>query len=485
MYVPVYNPTVIYGPWWAPAYLPWYWYPPPIWGYPPRPPGWGYAPGFYWGTAWAVNRNYWGWARPNWHGNNININVSNNYWGSRPGYRDRYPDGTGNWSHAPEHRKGVAYRDAATYNKYRPTNSTGVDRRENYRGNPGAQPYRPGTPAGNPPATQPNNPGLGQPGAFPTNPSTGQPGTRPTNPSVGQPATRPTSPGLGQPGTLPTNPSAGQPGTRPTNPSWDSPQHARPVRVGDSREHSDESLRGTAERVDQSVIGQPATRPTTPGADRPTSRPMPSQPSSRPQQTFQTQSRPQVQAESNRGQASRQNMNQQQGPGNAGGGGGGACGHPREVAMKAPVRPSSEPTMTRADVRSGARHDPLVSGVRQRLRKRPRPRKARHRHRRRHASSKRQRRAGGASAHRPAYVRVARGRRTRADRALDSDDNRAIFAVLGQGSGRLFRSGDPVEDGRAAPSPPSTRCASGTNCPATPRRRCWWATRTIRSLPRW
>src|SRR5215831_9673869 len=30
--------------------------------------------------------------------------------------------------------------------------------------------------------------------------------------------------------------------------------------------------------------------------------------------------------------------------------------------------------------------------------------------------------------------------------ALDSDNNRAIFAVLGRGSGPLFRSGDPVQD---------------------------------------
>ncbi len=30
--------------------------------------------------------------------------------------------------------------------------------------------------------------------------------------------------------------------------------------------------------------------------------------------------------------------------------------------------------------------------------------------------------------------------------ALDSDDNRAIYAVLGRGSGAVFRSGDPVED---------------------------------------
>jgi hypothetical protein len=37
VYVPVYDPQVIYGPWWAPAYPPWFWYPPPVYGYPSWP----------------------------------------------------------------------------------------------------------------------------------------------------------------------------------------------------------------------------------------------------------------------------------------------------------------------------------------------------------------------------------------------------------------------------------------------------------------
>src|SRR6202158_2776142 len=34
VYVPVYDPRVIYGQWWDPDYQPYYWYPPPIYGYP-------------------------------------------------------------------------------------------------------------------------------------------------------------------------------------------------------------------------------------------------------------------------------------------------------------------------------------------------------------------------------------------------------------------------------------------------------------------
>ena len=118
LFVPVYNPTVIFGPWWAPAYQPWYWFPPPIWGFGPRPPNWGFYSGFFWGTAWGISRNNWGWAQPNWRGNNINININNNnVWVNRPAYRDRVSN-NGNWNHNVDHRRGVAYRDNATGNRY-------------------------------------------------------------------------------------------------------------------------------------------------------------------------------------------------------------------------------------------------------------------------------------------------------------------------------------------------------------------------------
>src|SRR6516165_7606787 len=56
VYVPVYNPLVVYGTWWAPAYRPWFWYPPPIYGYPPL--GTVFGVGIVWGAAWAVSYNH-------------------------------------------------------------------------------------------------------------------------------------------------------------------------------------------------------------------------------------------------------------------------------------------------------------------------------------------------------------------------------------------------------------------------------------------
>ena len=140
VYVPVYNPLVIYGPWWAPAYQPWYWYPPPIYGYPPVGPAFGV--GIVWGTAWAVSYNHWGWCQPNWRGGTINVNVTNNYFfNSRPQYRDRYAAGT--WQHLPEHRRGVAYRDVNVQNRYVRTNNAGVQTREAYRGRDVSRPVQP------------------------------------------------------------------------------------------------------------------------------------------------------------------------------------------------------------------------------------------------------------------------------------------------------------------------------------------------------
>jgi len=56
VYVPVYDPYVIYGPWWVPAYRPWYWYPPPMYGYPPPPPA--FTIGIFWGIGWGITATH-------------------------------------------------------------------------------------------------------------------------------------------------------------------------------------------------------------------------------------------------------------------------------------------------------------------------------------------------------------------------------------------------------------------------------------------
>jgi hypothetical protein len=132
VYVPVYDPYVIYGPWWVPAYRPWYWYPPPMYGYPPPPPA--FTVGIFWGIGWGITASHWGWAAPVWHrgGSSIHITTTNNYFLNRPRYRDQWHEGR--WEHLPEHRKGVAYRDPAARDRYLGTNDAAIRAREPYRG---------------------------------------------------------------------------------------------------------------------------------------------------------------------------------------------------------------------------------------------------------------------------------------------------------------------------------------------------------------
>src|SRR3954454_5623454 len=70
IYVPIYNPTVVYGQWadreFPPVYLP-----------PPQ----GFAgetiePGFEVSTGYGVVRPLWGWSEPDWHTNRITVNTT-------------------------------------------------------------------------------------------------------------------------------------------------------------------------------------------------------------------------------------------------------------------------------------------------------------------------------------------------------------------------------------------------------------------------
>jgi hypothetical protein len=71
VYVPVYSPTVVYGAWPYPAY-------PPI--YIPPPPGYvvgnAFVAGLAFATGVAVVGSLWGWARPTWYGDSVNVNVN-------------------------------------------------------------------------------------------------------------------------------------------------------------------------------------------------------------------------------------------------------------------------------------------------------------------------------------------------------------------------------------------------------------------------
>ncbi|WP_236597598.1 DUF3300 domain-containing protein [Paraburkholderia kirstenboschensis] len=124
IYVPSYNPTVVYGAWSAPAYPPTYWPP-----YPAYYPGAALATGFAWGVGIAAAGAIFG--NCNWNNNDVNINVN------KAANIDRNFDRTtvegGKWKHDSGHRQGVAYRDNATRDKYA-RGAPGGDARRDYRG---------------------------------------------------------------------------------------------------------------------------------------------------------------------------------------------------------------------------------------------------------------------------------------------------------------------------------------------------------------
>jgi hypothetical protein len=71
VYVPSYNPSVVYGTWPYPSYPPVYYPPPP--GYAV---GSALLTGLAFGTGVAITAGLWGWARPNWGGGYMNVNVN-------------------------------------------------------------------------------------------------------------------------------------------------------------------------------------------------------------------------------------------------------------------------------------------------------------------------------------------------------------------------------------------------------------------------
>jgi hypothetical protein len=133
VYVPTYNPTVVYGVWPSPAYPPAYYYPP---GYAAGTALLSFGVGMAVGAAWGY-----AWGNCNWHGGggdvdvdiNRNTNINTNI--NRGNYAKQYQGGKGKWQHNPEHRKGVSYRDQATGQKYnRAATNDAVQSREDFRG---------------------------------------------------------------------------------------------------------------------------------------------------------------------------------------------------------------------------------------------------------------------------------------------------------------------------------------------------------------
>jgi Spy/CpxP family protein refolding chaperone len=137
VYVPTYNPTVVYGAWPYPAYPPYAYYPPGYVASSAMMFGAGMAMGAAWGYAWGNS---------NWNGGEVDIDVDRNTNINTNINRDQAKQklqergqgnqrGQGKWQHNPEHRKGVSYRDQGTAQKFnRASTNAAVQSREQFRG---------------------------------------------------------------------------------------------------------------------------------------------------------------------------------------------------------------------------------------------------------------------------------------------------------------------------------------------------------------
>jgi hypothetical protein len=125
IYVPYYDPLVVYGDWWWPGYAPMRWGPWP--GYYARPL---FGGGYYWGSGITVGIGFF-FGGVDWrlrHGRVVN---TNSFY-----YRNvnRRPLLLGNvWQHDPAHRRGVPYRNPVLRQQFIRTPASPDVRRE-FRG---------------------------------------------------------------------------------------------------------------------------------------------------------------------------------------------------------------------------------------------------------------------------------------------------------------------------------------------------------------
>jgi len=126
VYVPYYNPSIVYGAWPYPDYPPYY-YPPPA-GYIY---GGAIARGLAWGAAFAIGNEIWD--NIDWDRGDINVNIDRNV--NRNVERN-----FSKWEHNSFHRRGVSYNNDAVRNKYAKGSARAAADRNLDRGRTGERP---------------------------------------------------------------------------------------------------------------------------------------------------------------------------------------------------------------------------------------------------------------------------------------------------------------------------------------------------------
>jgi hypothetical protein len=134
VYVPIYDPGAVYGPW---VYAPY-----PLFGFPPPlavPLGGVIVSGVGFGVGIAIVPPLWGWHHWDWPRHRLLV-------GGPVLHGQRPPPGDSSWRHDPVHRHGIPYRDSGTRARF--LGGPHGDVRGYGKGTPGSPAPRPGPPPG-------------------------------------------------------------------------------------------------------------------------------------------------------------------------------------------------------------------------------------------------------------------------------------------------------------------------------------------------
>jgi hypothetical protein len=132
VYVPYYDPNVVYGQWWWPAYPPVYWEP-----WPGYFTGAGFAPVFSWDVGIVIAAGFF-FGDIDWHHRHVHVVNVNNYYYNKINHDSRNEGrkvnaAPGIWQHDPAHRRGVPYREEALYKQFGQA-SASHEARRSFRG---------------------------------------------------------------------------------------------------------------------------------------------------------------------------------------------------------------------------------------------------------------------------------------------------------------------------------------------------------------
>jgi hypothetical protein len=120
--VPAYDLCWVYGPWWYPECAPpWFWYPELVAG-----------AGFFFGPAIFMGPLGF-WCGFHWHHHQIYVNVNKTFAVHRPSITKMH-GGIETWVHNPVHRRGIAYHNQETAQRFGQMMRPGATARRSFRG---------------------------------------------------------------------------------------------------------------------------------------------------------------------------------------------------------------------------------------------------------------------------------------------------------------------------------------------------------------